>query len=162
MIWPARLARADDHAALAALWHQSWHDGHRAHTPAAVVAARTLAFFAAKLPTLHHGLRVAGPPGQPLGLCFTTGDEIDQLFVAPAARGTGLALTLLTDGENRLQAAGITDARLFCVTANHRAMRFYTRAGWHPLRQTTVPADGFDPPELLDVTLFAKRLAMPG
>jgi GNAT superfamily N-acetyltransferase len=156
--WPARLAQPGDHAALAALWHQGWHDGHGAHTPAAVVAARTAAYFRCRVPDLGDGLRVAGPDGQPLGMCLTDGDEIDLLFVAPAARGTGLAGRLLADGESRLRAAGITEARLVCVTGNQRAMRFYIRSGWHPLQETAVPADGFDPPVMLDVTTFGKNL----
>jgi GNAT superfamily N-acetyltransferase len=158
VIWPARLAQPTDHAALAALWHQGWHDGHGAHTPSVVVAARTADYFLAKTPGLGSGLRVAGPPGQPLGMCLTDGDEIDLLFVAPAARGTGLAASLLADGESRLLAAGVRDAGLVCVTGNLRAMRFYQRVGWQALREIAVPADGFDPPVMLDVTEFGKTL----
>ncbi len=53
------------------------------------------------------GLRLAGPPGAPLGLALHswgrntwTGTEdgyLDTLFVAPAARGGGIAAALLDD-----------------------------------------------------------------
>jgi GNAT superfamily N-acetyltransferase len=160
VIGAVRALQPEDHAALVGLWHGAWHDAHATTTPAVVVAARTTDFFARKVAKPDPHLRVAGPVGAPLGLCVTNGDELEQLFLAPQARGTGLAAILLQDGEDRLRAAGVTNATLVCVTANLRAKRFYIRAGWQSLEETTVPADGFSPPVLLNVTRFGKQLAL--
>jgi GNAT superfamily N-acetyltransferase len=147
---------------LARLWHEAWHDAHAAITPPALVALRTPGLFAERLMTAHDRLRIAGPDGAPCGLCIIRGDHLDQLFVTTTARGTGLATALLRDGEDRLRAAGITDARLDCAALNHRAARFYTREGWTRLGAATVPAPDVDPPILLEVILFGKRLTGHG
>ena len=82
-------------------------------------------------------MRVAGPAGAPLGLCVIEGDELYQLFVARAARGSGVADVLLTDGEARLAASGVATAWLACVVGNDRAARFYEKRGWTRARTLT-------------------------
>ncbi|MGL5010562.1 MAG: GNAT family N-acetyltransferase [Paracoccaceae bacterium] len=140
------------------LWHRCWHEAHATILPPALVALRTPETFAKRLESAGDRLRVAGPEGEPLGLCSIKDDQIDQLYVAKQARGHGLAAALLHDGEDHLRAAGVTDAFLECAALNHRAIRFYTREGWRPLRENKVPATAVDPPILIDVILFAKRL----
>ncbi|MGL4320875.1 MAG: GNAT family N-acetyltransferase [Paracoccaceae bacterium] len=159
MIWQARPALLEDHAALIDLWHQGWHDAHAGHVDPAITARRTPDFFATHLPDLGEALRVAGPPGAPLGLCAIDGTEIDLLFITRAARGTGLASLLLTDAEHRLRAAGVAYATLDCVIGNTRAARFYTREGWTPLHAAETPATGITPPLMIPVTVFGKRQA---
>jgi GNAT superfamily N-acetyltransferase len=163
--WPPRpvwAALPADIAPLTFVWHQAWHDAHAAITPPTLVARRTPASFAARLGTVDDRLRVVGPDGAPLGLCIIDGDEIDQLYVARAARGTGLAATLLRDAEARLRAAGITEACLDCAAGNDRAARFYTREGWQRVGQASVAAHATDPPILINVILFRKRLGPDG
>jgi GNAT superfamily N-acetyltransferase len=159
-LWPPRLAQANDFKPLAELWHKAWHDAHAALTPPALVAGRTPASFAARLETVGDRLRIAGPSGAPLGLCIIDRDEIDQLYVATAARGTGLAAALLSDGEARIAAAGITEARLECARGNDRAARFYAREGWQQTGHAAVPAHAVDPPILIDVIHFRKTLVL--
>jgi ribosomal protein S18 acetylase RimI-like enzyme len=130
VIWPPRPAAEAELDATARLWHDAWQDAHAAHVPAALVRARTLADFRRRLGLMGDRLRIAGPPGQPLGLCAIDGDELYQLFVAAGARGTGLGASLLADGEARLAASGIAEARLDCLDANTAAAAFYTRMGW--------------------------------
>lgn len=146
---------------LAALWHSSWHEAHAAFLSPAIVARRTTDHFASRLLPGAEALRIAGPEGAPLGLCIIESAHLDQLYVSPEARGTGLASTLLQDAESRLRAAGVTDAKLDCVTQNHRAARFYTRHGWTLLGHAQVPAAAIEPPILIDVLLFGKRLVGP-
>ena len=140
------------------LWHQSWHDAHAAITPPALVARRTHDTFAERLSRVGNRLRVAGPADAPLGLCIIKDDHLDQLYVAGPARGTGLAAILLRDGEDRLRAAGMTDAFLDCAILNHRAARFYTREGWTRLAVTMAALEAVIPPIQIEVILFGKTL----
>ena len=143
---------------LAGLWHDGWHESHAAHVPDGLVRQRTLATFEARLGRYGDRLRTAGPVGAPLGFCVVTEDEIDQLFVAPEARGTGLAEALLADGEARLAASGIREAHLLCLPENRRAVSFYERMGWTDhgvsVRTVEIEAGGFP----LPVSVFRKTL----
>jgi ribosomal protein S18 acetylase RimI-like enzyme len=58
------------------------------------------------------------------------GDELYQLYVAAASRGSGVAAALIADGEARLAAAGVETAWLACAIGNDRAARFYEKRGW--------------------------------
>lgn len=143
---------------LARLWHEGWREAHLAHVPAELTARRTLQSFRARLESFGDDLRTAGPEGAPLGFCAIRADELDQLFVAPEARGTGLAATLLADGEARLAARGVRRPHLLCVIRNTRAARFYERHGWKNMgisREAVATEDG---PFAFDVLRFEKTL----
>ena len=122
--------RSDDRAAVVRLWHDAWHDGHGAILPAAVVAERSLESFDRRLGPLEAGSLVAEVDGRILGFAAIEGEEIDQLYVAAEARGTGLAAALLAAAEAELVRRGIRDAAIQCSAGNDRAHRFYARAGW--------------------------------
>ena len=149
-----RPATPDELPALARLWEAGWHDAHDGLVPPALVALRTSESFLDRLRDVAEALRVAGPQGRPLGLCVASGDEIDQLYVTPVARGTGLAARLLADGEARLAASGVRVGRIACAIGNDRALRFYEKHGWRGGRGTITLAGSFD----LEVTLLRKRL----
>ena len=119
-----------EHPAVARLWHDGWHRAHAAHVPAPVTALRTLDSFAARVPDMRDRMRVGGAAGAPLGLCAVLDNEVDQLFVAASAYGTGLAQTLLADAEARIAQVGHRMPFLFCVPQNARAVAFYRRQGW--------------------------------
>jgi GNAT superfamily N-acetyltransferase len=125
-----RPAAAGELPGLARLWHDAWHESHAGHVPEALIRHRDHGDFFDRIARLGDRLRVAGPLGAPQGLCAIGGDMIDQLFVAPAARGTGLAARLLADGEARLRLSGVSLARLYCIEGNARAVRFYRKHGW--------------------------------
>jgi ribosomal protein S18 acetylase RimI-like enzyme len=84
-------------------------------------------------------VRVAGPPGAPLGFCMLKGDELYQIYVAAEARGSDVAAALLADGEARLAARGVPVAWLACAIGNHRAARFYEKSGWQRIGIWTDP-----------------------
>ena len=122
--------RSDDRAAVVRLWHDAWHDGHGSALPAVVVAERSLESFDLRLGPLEAGTLVAELDGNVVGFAAIEGDEIDQLYVAAEARGTGLAAALLAAAESELVRRGIRDAAIQCSAGNDRAHRFYARAGW--------------------------------
>jgi ribosomal protein S18 acetylase RimI-like enzyme len=155
---PVQLGEYD---ALAALWHGAWHDGLGAIVPQALVEQRGLAQFRNRLDEIAPLSRVIGPVGAPLGFCTVKGAEINQLFVAAEARGTGLAVQLLQDGENRIARTGRREAVLDCHPHNHRAMKFYMAQGW---RQSGIDMVDFETeagPFPLQNMQFRKRLSRP-
>ena len=143
---------------LARLWHDGWREAHLAHVPAELTAKRTLASFRARLVAFGDDLRTAGAVGKPLGFCAIREDELDQIFVSRAARGTGLAAALLSDGEARLKDNGIIRAHLLCVIENVRAARFYERRGWENMGVFREPVQTEEGPFVFDLLRFEKTL----
>ncbi|HSF36578.1 MAG TPA: GNAT family N-acetyltransferase [Nocardioides sp.] len=126
-----RPASDADMAAVADLWHEGWHDGHAGHVPDGLTAARTLAAFHERTPPRVADTSVAvADDGALLGFVMVVDDEVEQVFVAPAGRGTGLASELLAEAERRVAAGGHASAWLAVVVGNVRARRFYERQGW--------------------------------
>ena len=123
-------ARSDDIPALAALWHSGWHEAHAAIVPAALTRLRTLESF--KIRTAAHlaATRAARSEGQLLGFSMIRGNELYQLYLDPAARGSGAAQMLVHDAEDIIRSAGHARAILACSIGNKRAARFYRKCGW--------------------------------
>ena len=120
---------------IARVWFDGWRDAHLPLVPAELTKLRTLETFQRRIADAIADVRVIGPTGAPLGLCMIKHDEIYQLYVAAAARGSGAAAALLADGEARLAEAGIQTAFLACAIGNDRAARFYEKHGWRRVGQ---------------------------
>ena len=125
-----RDAVADEVDALARLWRDAWHEAHASIVPPELTRIRTLQDFTRRLREALDRTRVAGATGRPDGFCIVKGDELGHLFIAPRARGSGVAAALLADAEARLTAAGVELAWLACAIGNERAARFYEKSGW--------------------------------
>src|SRR5437868_10778101 len=97
-----RTAEVADIDALARVWHDAWRDAHAQLAPPELVRARTVENFRQRIADALEDFRVVGPVGAPVGLCVLKDDELNQLFVAASARGTGVAAALIDDGEARL------------------------------------------------------------
>ncbi len=59
---------------------------------------------------------------------------IENIFVRPAHRGTGLGADLLAAAEGRLLDAGVDRISLEVLADNEAARRFYARQGYEPHR----------------------------
>jgi GNAT superfamily N-acetyltransferase len=125
-----RSARKTEIDPLASLWYAAWHDAHAGIVPEELTRVRTLANFRRRLAAALPAIRVVGPEGTPLGFHIVQGDELYQLFVSAAARGTGVAQALIQDAEGKLAAQGVHTAWLACAIGNERAARFYEKCGW--------------------------------
>ncbi|WP_285107215.1 GNAT family N-acetyltransferase [Promicromonospora sp. MEB111] len=172
-----------DAPAIAAVWHAAWGDGHRGLVPSALEAVRTRESFgpraAARVPGTTVAVALAAPadggaadggpadggsadggPDQDTVAGFVTvkGEELEQLFVAAAHRGSGIASDLLSAGEARIAAAGHTEAWLAVVTGNTRARRFYERAGWSDGGPLDYQAETSEGPVPVATRRYVKRL----
>ena len=122
-------------SAVADLWHEGWHDGHAGHVPEGLTALRTREAFHERAPSRVADTRVAvGTAGELLGFVMVVGDEVEQVFLARAVRGSGLAGALLGDAERQVAAGGHDEAWLAVVAGNARARRFYEKHGWRDER----------------------------
>ena len=61
---------------------------------------------------------------------MVAGDEVEQVYVDRAFRGSGVAALLLDEAERQVAAAGHDVAWLAVVVGNARAQAFYARRGW--------------------------------
>lgn len=125
-----RPARPDDLDAIAAIWLTGWRESHLGHLPDALVAARTPASFSTRAAQRLDDTTVAEVAGAVAGFTMVTGDEVEQVYVDGAHRGTAVAARLLADAQRRIAAAGHPRAWLAVVAGNARARRFYARCGW--------------------------------
>ena len=125
-----RTAQPEDVDELATIWHQTWHEAHAHLVPRELTELRTRESLRARLVAALPSVRVVGAIGAPLGFCIVKNDELYQLFVSRAARGSGAAAALLADGEALLAARRVHTAWLACALGNDRAARFYEKHGW--------------------------------
>ena len=75
-------------------------------------------------------MTVAVADGDIAGFVLVVDDEVEQVYVSAAHRGTGVAAALLAEAERQVRANGHAKAWLAVVAGNARARAFYERAGW--------------------------------
>ena len=139
-----RPARDADTEAIAALWHQAWLDAHAALVPAAAVAQRPLSSFQKRVPERLAETTLATTGARLVGFVTVRGDNVEQLYVAEAARGSGVGQALLAHAESQV-ALRFDRAWLTVASGNTRARRFYARHGWRDVGGVDFPlptADG--------------------
>ena len=125
-----RPARPEDAERIVGIWAPGWRDGHLGHVPDELLAHRTREAFVPRVEAAIDRTRVAVVEEVVAGFTMLSGDEVDQLYVDPAFRGSGVAAQLLADAAARLRAAGHPVPWLAVATGNARARRFYEREGW--------------------------------
>jgi ribosomal protein S18 acetylase RimI-like enzyme len=125
-----RAAQTEDARDIAEIWHLGWQDGHLGFVPQELVDARTEASFRTRASERISDTTVATVDGAVVGFVMVVDDEVEQVYVAAAYRGTGVAKVLLGEAERRIRASGHRKAWLAVVAGNGRARAFYKRAGW--------------------------------
>ncbi|GIJ54540.1 GNAT family N-acetyltransferase [Virgisporangium aurantiacum] len=125
-----RPAVAGDADVVARIWRDGWRDGHLGHVPEELVAIRTAESFGTRAVERTGGTTVATVDGEVAGFVMVVGDEVEQVYVSGAHRGSGVAGVLLAEAERQVAAAGHGAAWLAVVAGNTRARRFYERQGW--------------------------------
>jgi ribosomal protein S18 acetylase RimI-like enzyme len=112
------------------IWLQAWRDGHEGNVPDYLVEIRTEESFYKRAAQRLADTTVALVDGEIAGFVMVSEDELEQIFVDAAHRGSGVANALLAEGERQLAAQGHHRAWLAVVAGNERARRFYERNGW--------------------------------
>jgi ribosomal protein S18 acetylase RimI-like enzyme len=124
-----RAASPDDAETIATVWHSGWRDGHIGHVPDALLPHRHLEDFLRRVPPRLPETTVATIDGEVVGFVTVREDEVEQVYVAATARGTGVAGLLMRHAE-KVIAGRFDTAWLSVAVGNARARRFYERSGW--------------------------------
>jgi GNAT superfamily N-acetyltransferase len=129
--------------AVAAVHVRSWQAAYAGIIPAGVLAAMDPAARAARMRAREAGpaerTLVAVADGAVVGFAMVGPDrdedgpgELYALYVDPDHWGTGAGRALIGAARAELAAAGFRVMRLWVLEGNHRARRFYERAGLAP------------------------------
>jgi GNAT superfamily N-acetyltransferase len=143
---------------LAKLWHEGWQEAHAPILPPELARFRTLTSFRSRLEAALADVRVMGPVGGAVGFSLLKGDELNQLYVSAAARGSGVAVALLVDAEQLLAARGVETAWLACAIGNDRAARFYEKNSWRRVGTVSIQVPAASGTLPLDVWRYEKNL----
>ncbi|WP_027929058.1 GNAT family N-acetyltransferase [Amycolatopsis thermoflava] len=158
MTFLLRAMTCGDVPTVAAVWAASWRDGHVGHVNQALERIRTPASFVARAARRVPGTVVAESGSTVVGFATVVGDELEELFVASRARGTGIATALLRDAETRIAHNGAAKAWLAVVAGNTRARRFYEREGWIDAGSLDYAAEGENGPMVVPCRRYEKGL----
>ena len=153
-----RPAVPEDAPAIAEVWHAGWGDGHRGLVPPELERIRTRESFGPRAAARVPGTTVAVVDGGVIGFVTVHGDEVEQVHVSAAHRGSGIAADLLFDGEHRVAVAGHSEAWLAVVAGNARALRFYERQGWSDAGPFDYRTDTAGGPVSVPARRYVKRL----
>jgi GNAT superfamily N-acetyltransferase len=154
-----RRATDADAAAIAVIWSGGWRDGHEGHVIDELVAARTEESFRSRAAERVPDAVVAVVDGVVAGFVMVVGDEVEQVYVAPEHRGTGVAAGLLAEAERIVAANGHRRAWLAVVAGNRRARRFYERSGWSDEGLIRYPAATLNEVVFVDAHRYTKHVA---
>lgn len=157
-----RKALPEDVDEVARIWHLGWQDGHLGFVPQKLLEARTEQSFRSRAATRVGDTTVATVDGSVAGFVMVADDEVEQVYVSAAYRGTGVAAVLIAEAERQVRSNGHSQAWLAVVAGNKRARAFYERAGWRdegPFEYSAAAEDG-----AIEVPAhrYVKRLAPSG
>jgi GNAT superfamily N-acetyltransferase len=153
-----RPAHPEDAPAVAEIWRTGWRDGHLGHVPDELLAARTDESFDVRAGERTGDTVVALVGDAVAGFVMVVGDEVEQVYVATAHRGTAVATTLLAEAERLVGSAGHERMWLAVVAGNTRARRFYERNGWVDEGPFDHMAEGPDGPIHVPAHRYVKQL----
>ncbi|MEV6241377.1 GNAT family N-acetyltransferase [Lentzea sp. NPDC051838] len=125
-----RRATPSDAPAVARIWYPGWCDAHLGNVPQQLVDARPESSFEPRALEHVQHTTVAVVNGDVAGFVMVIGDEVEQVYVSSAHRGSGVASALLSAAEEAVVANGHAVAWLAVVASNTRARRFYEHQGW--------------------------------
>ena len=125
-----RPAEPSDASVVAEIWRIGWPDGHLGNVPDKLVELRTPEDFDRRAAEAIGRTTLAVVGDDVAGFIMVSGDEVEQVYVSAAHRGSGVSGVLLTEAERQVRAAGHDTAWLAVVAGNARARRFYERLGW--------------------------------
>jgi len=154
-----RPATRADAPLVAIIWHRGWRDGHEGHVPDELVSARTEASFHLRASQRVADTTIATADGALAGFVMVVRDEVEQMYVAPAHRRTGVAAALLAKAEEIIAGNGHECAWLAVVAGNARARRFYERNGWRDSGLIEYPAATGGGPVVITAHRYDKRVS---
>lgn len=148
-----------DAARVAGIWYVGWCDAHLGNVPDALIDARPRASFDERAAARIGESVVATVGGEVAGFVMVVDDEVEQVYVDRAHRGSGVAVPLLAAAEALVRDNGHATAWLAVVAGNTRARRFYERQGWSDEGLFDHRAPNGDEPVDVPAHRYTKRVA---
>jgi len=138
-----RQATPGDAEAVGRIWLTGWADGHVGNVPPGLVPHRQdpAQYLSRARDRVGSTWVAESAIGEILGFVVVKRDELEQVYVDRAARGTGVAAQLLRRGEDEVRRNGHSRAWLAVVAGNARARSFYERHGWRDAGPFTYQAE---------------------
>ncbi len=157
-----RAARPEEAEAIARIWDSGWHDGHDGQVPDELMAVRTPESFLDRAASRIPQTMVALVNDTLAGFVVVHDDELEQVFVDAAHRGTEVAPALMAAGLRQVRRAGHERAWLAVAAGNTRARRFYEREGWADDGLFDYAAEGPDGPIMVPNHRMVRAVQRPG
>lgn len=136
-----RLANPGDELVIADIHVRSWQEAYAELLPASVLNSLDPAQRATRytfsdenrvtvLATENDCVRGFATIGAARDSDATGCGELVAIYLDPASLGRGIGRMLIADARARLSARAFTEAVLWVLVGNERAVRFYERDGW--------------------------------
>jgi ribosomal protein S18 acetylase RimI-like enzyme len=139
-----RLADADDHAEITALFLRCFRESYRGiiadETIAAMTDERADALWRRVLDAAEGASLVAVRDGSVVGVTRWSAADVHSLYVDPDAHGAGIG-SMLLDAAVAHIGEGFDRARLWVFADNAPSVAFYRSRGWVPTGRTRVEAE---------------------
>ena len=151
-----RDATPADAQAIAIVHVASWRAAYEGLLPAAILASLSVSareqmwsqalsvppphtrIVVATIATRTVGFAATGPPLRPADGADPSLGDLYALYLDPHVWGRGIGARLHAAALDGLRRCGFTDAGLWILDGNERALRFYTRHGWTDTGRTQV------------------------
>jgi ribosomal protein S18 acetylase RimI-like enzyme len=139
-----RLADADDHAEITALFLRCFRESYRGiiadETIAAMTDERADALWRRVLDAAEGASLVAVRDGSVVGVTRWSAGDVHSLYVDPDAHGAGIGSMLLDAAVARI-GESFDRARLWVFADNAPSVAFYRSRGWVPTGRTRVETE---------------------
>ncbi len=117
-------------AEAASLVHTVWHATYRDHLPASLVEQRTHDHFCRHLERRVGHCWLASVGSRSVGLCTTTSNCVDDVWVSQRFRRRGIASRLIAAACSHLEQRGFKAAQAGCEDFNLAATALFEGLGW--------------------------------
>ena len=135
-----RIARLqpDQVDAAVALLHEVWHATYADRLPAHLVEQRTTVNLKQHLERRAETCWLAWMGPRLVGLCSTTANCVDDVWVSRRYRRRGIATRLIDAASTHLARRGFRTAQAGCEDFNHAASTMFEHLGWRKLGAESV------------------------
>jgi len=118
--------------------HRQWHRLYDEPLPQSLTRERTVDSFAHHLRLFAGTCQVATQGQEPAGLCSSSANAIEDLWVEPRLQRRGIGTALLKHALQRFANKGYNSAQIGCESFNTTLQPFLTQHGWERIAEEQI------------------------